>query len=97
MSSLAEQLNKPNVLILDVRSAGECSCGDGYKGCKNIPLNELAQRVVECGSDKSRPIICYCAAGMRAATAAKVLKEHGFTDVVSTANAGSLRAIKPDR
>ncbi len=97
MPTVAEQLNKQNVLILDVRSSGECACGDGYKGCKNIPLNELAQRIAECGTDKSRPIICYCAAGMRAATAAKVLKEHGYTDVVSAANAGTLRAIKPDK
>lgn len=97
MPNLSEQLQKSNVLILDVRSAGECACGDGYKGSKNIPINELAQRIAECGADKTRPVICYCAAGMRAATAAKVLKEHGFTDVVSTANAGSLRAIKPDR
>ena len=97
MPSLAEQLSKQNVFIIDVRSAGECSCGDGYKGSKNIPLNELVQRIGDCGSDKSRPIICYCAAGMRAAAAVKVLKEHGFSDVVSTSNAGSLRAIKPDK
>jgi rhodanese-related sulfurtransferase len=97
MTPLVEQLSKPNVLILDVRSAGECSCGDGYKGAKNIPLNELAERISECGPDKSRPVICYCQAGMRAMTAAKVLAGHGFTDVISTANAATLRAVKPDK
>ncbi len=97
MPSLAEQINKPNVLIIDVRSTAECACGDGYRGCKNIPINELAQRISECGTDKSRPIITYCGAGMRAATAAKVLKEHGFEDVVSAANAGTLRAAKSDK
>jgi rhodanese-related sulfurtransferase len=96
MPTLSEQLNKPNCLVLDVRSTGECACGDGYKGAKNIPISELATRVAECGCDKERPIVCYCAAGMRAASAARVLKEHGFTDVISAANAGTLRACKPD-
>ena len=97
MPTLAEQLRKPSVLILDVRSEGECACGDGYKGSKNIPIAELSQRIAECGTDKLRPIICYCAAGMRAASAMKVLKEHGFTDVIATSNAASIRAVKPDR
>jgi rhodanese-related sulfurtransferase len=96
MPTLAEQVNKPQVLILDVRAPGECACGDGYRGCKNIPIAELPQRIAECGTDKNRPIICYCAAGMRAASAAKILKENGFTDVISTSNANSIRAVKPD-
>lgn len=96
MSRVLDHLNTPDCLVLDVRSSGECACGDGYKGSKNIPVGELAGRISECGKDKSRPIVCYCAAGARSAAAAKVLKEHGFTDVISCANAGSLRAVKPD-
>ena len=96
MPTLAEQLNKANCLVIDVRSTDERACGDAYKGSKNIPIGELAARVSECGDDKNRPIVCYCAAGMRAASAARVLKEHGFGDVISAANAGALRACKPD-
>ena len=97
MPNLLEQLQKPNVLILDVRSTGECASGDGYKGAKNIPVGELDGRSGECGDDKNRPIVCYCAAGARSAAAARVLKEHGYTDVISAANAGSLRAVKADK
>ena len=95
MPSLAEALNQPNVLIIDCRSGGECSCGDGYKGAVNIPVSDLPNRLAECGADKSRPIVCYCAAGMRAANAASVLRQNGYTNVVSAANANALRQVKP--
>lgn len=97
MPTLTDQLKKPNLLILDVRSPDECAAGDGYKGSRNIPINELPQRIAECGTDKLRPIICYCAAGMRATSAMKLLKERGFTDVIATSNAASIRAVRPDR
>jgi rhodanese-related sulfurtransferase len=95
MSQLAEFLNKPNVMIIDCRSGGECSCGDGYKGAVNIPVGDLPGRLAECGADKSRPIVCYCGAGVRAANAASVLRQNGYTNVISAANANALRAVKP--
>ena len=93
--SLKEQLEKQNVLIVDCRSAGECAKGDGYKGAINIPVGETAARMAECGCDKTRPVVTYCGAGVRAAAAADVLKQHGFTDVLSAPNANALRAVKP--
>ena len=95
MSQLGEYLNKPNVMIIDCRSGGECASGDGYKGAINIPVGELPGRLAECGGDKSRPIVCYCGAGVRAANAVSVLKQNGYTNVISAANANALRAVKP--
>ena len=93
----------PKRLILSGHSSGAnicalallCACGDGYKGSVNIPVGELPGRLAECGADKSRPIVCYCGAGVRAANAASVLRQNGYTNVISAANANALRAVKP--
>ena len=95
LMSLSEYLNNPSVLILDCRSVGEFNSGDAYKGAVNIPVAEVESRLSECGDDKSRPVVCYCGAGVRAARAAACLKEHGYTNVISAANANALRTVKP--
>jgi phage shock protein E len=92
MSTIKEQLQKNGVFILDVRGKDEFASGNPYSGAVNIPVAEVAARVNELGEDKSRPVLIYCAKGGRAATAADVLKQHGFTDVLSAANADALRS-----
>ena len=86
-------LQAPNVLIADVRSPGEFSSGDAYPGAINVPVDSVASRVKEFGTDKDRNIITYCAAGVRAGRAAGALREAGFAKVFSTTNAGHLREI----
>ncbi len=71
-------------LILDVRSPGEFRSG-AYPGARNIPLQELGSRLGELSREK--PIIVYCASGGRSASAASLMTQAGFTDVV---NAGGL-------
>lgn len=90
--SLSSHLSHPDVLVLDVRSPDECACCDGYVNAKNIPVGEVPKRFSECGPDKCRPIVCYCKAGVRAANAASVLKQNGYTNVISAPNADALRA-----
>lgn len=46
-----------------------------------IPLQELAQRIHELEPWKGKPILLYCRSGNRTQQAAKLLQEHGFTDV----------------
>ena len=46
----------------------------------NIPVSELAGRVAELG-DKHKPVVVYCASGMRSANAAGILKRAGFAEV----------------
>ena len=70
--------------VVDVRSPAEFRAG-AYPGAINIPLQELGRRVAEIKSD--RPVILYCASGVRSSSAAALLKKAGFTDVV---NAGGL-------
>jgi len=70
--------------IVDVRTPGEFRTG-AYPGAVNIPLQELGRRAAEIGKD--RPVVLYCASGMRSASAARLLRQAGFEDVV---NAGGL-------
>ena len=70
--------------ILDVRTPEEYRTG-AYPGALNIPVQALGARLGELRKDK--PIVVYCAAGARAATAASMLKQAGFSEVV---NAGGL-------
>jgi phage shock protein E len=71
--------------VVDVRSPREYE-GGAYRGAINIPLPSLAARLREIPKD--RPVVLYCASGMRSASAARVLARAGYADVV---NAGGLR------
>ena len=62
-------------LLLDVRTAGEFAAGC-LPGAKNIPVQSLASRLGELAKD--RPIVVYCASGMRSASALSLLKKQGF-------------------
>jgi phage shock protein E len=75
--------------VVDVRTPQEYQ-GGHYEGARNIPLQELPGRLAELG-DKKKPIVVYCASGMRSARAAKILKDAGFADVT---NAGGLSSLK---
>ncbi|MBA3950068.1 MAG: molybdopterin-synthase adenylyltransferase MoeB [Acidobacteria bacterium] len=66
------------LLILDVREPGEHAI-DAIEGSRLIPLGELASRLGEIPRD--RAIAAYCAAGMRSAKAAKLLRDKGFQAV----------------
>jgi len=71
--------------IIDVRSPGEFA-DEAYPGAVNIPLNVLSAKLDEVGP-KDKPVVLYCASGARSASAARLLKQAGFTDVV---NAGGI-------
>ena len=65
-------------LVLDIREHYEV---DEYAvpGAVQIPFGELRGRLNEL--DKGREIIVFCAAGVRAHTAAQMLRHHGFENV----------------
>ncbi|MFO0668579.1 MAG: rhodanese-like domain-containing protein [Polyangiaceae bacterium] len=76
----ARALVKSGALLLDVRTEGEFASGH-LEGAKNIPVGALSGRLSEVGSDKTRPIVVYCASGMRSATATSMLKRAGYASV----------------
>jgi rhodanese-related sulfurtransferase len=75
----ARSLVAAGARLLDVRTPGEHASGH-IEGSLNVPVQELADRLAELG-DKKRPIVVYCASGIRSASAASLLKRAGFAEV----------------
>ncbi len=69
---------KSGAQIIDVRTRGEFQSGH-IRGSVNIPLQDLNNRMSKIKKDK--PVITCCASGMRSASAKRVLKSNGFTEV----------------
>lgn len=65
--------------IVDVRTPEELRSG-AYPGAVNIPLQELPRRLNEI--PKNGPVIVYCASGIRSASAARILKQAGYAEVL---------------
>lgn len=75
-------------ILLDVRQNHEWK--DGHlPGAIHVPLTVLESRI---GDLENRPIVAYCASGMRSIDASYVLKRAGRTDVRSLA--GGITAWK---
>jgi uncharacterized membrane protein YdjX (TVP38/TMEM64 family)/rhodanese-related sulfurtransferase len=73
---------EPDLLVLDVRSAGEFTGEQGHiDGAVNIPVEELQQRINEIGDYLERPVAIVCRTDRRSAKAEQLLTEGGFTDV----------------
>ncbi len=75
----ARALVEGGAKLVDVRTPGEHASGH-IAGSINVPLQELGNRLAELG-DKSKPIVVYCASGMRSASAASMLRRAGFAEV----------------
>ena len=70
--------------VLDVREPDEYDQG-ALAGAVHIPRGHLEAQVENKFSDKSVPVVVYCAGGVRSAFAARTMQELGYADVVSMA------------
>src|SRR5216117_2640899 len=69
-------------VVLDVREKEEVR--QGYvPGALSLPRGFLEMRVEEAVPDKNTPIVAYCGSGTRSLLAGRILKELGYTSVVS--------------
>jgi rhodanese-related sulfurtransferase len=75
-------INQGKTVIVDVRDAAEFATGH-IRDSKNIPLNELPQRINELDKFKSKSVIVLCQSGVRSSKAAMQLKKAGFNEVFS--------------
>ncbi len=70
-----EMVESGQAQLLDVRTDQEWGAAH-LAHARHIPLHDLAKRADEL--DKSKPVICYCASGMRSGAAVRMLKGKGF-------------------
>lgn len=64
-----------SAMLLDVRTAGEYA--DGHiEGFRNIPVDELRERIHEI--DSGKPVYVICQSGLRSYIAARILEGNGF-------------------
>lgn len=77
----------PQVVLLDVRTAGEFDGKtDNYgtlKNAVNIPIQELEARVAELQDFKEKEIIVYCSHSRRSPRASYFLYQNGFRNVIN--------------
>jgi phage shock protein E len=71
----AHQLVSAGAVLLDVRTPEEFS-GGHLDGARNIPVDEVSQRLAEIPRDKT--VVVYCRSGARSARAAGVLRRAGY-------------------
>lgn len=67
-------VEEERALLLDVRTDGEWQSRH-VDGATHIPVQELAARLTEVPED--RPVVVYCASGVRSARAVEMLREGG--------------------
>ena len=73
-------INRENAVLLDIREASELEAGK-LPNAVHIPLSQLQSRVGELSKYTSRPVIVYCARGMRSRGAAGMLAKAGFAGI----------------
>lgn len=87
MSDIVKERIQAGAKIVDVRTPDEFRDG-AYPGAVNIPVQSLGARLAEIPKDK--PIVVYCASGGRSATAARLLKQAGYADVINAGGLGDM-------
>ena len=71
-----------DMLVRDVRTAADFAGEqDHLANARNLPLEELAERLDELGEDTERPIAIICRTDRRSAKAAALLARRGFANV----------------
>ena len=73
-------VNQEGAVILDVRPAEEFRAGH-ISGSRNIPVDQLDNRIGELESHKDKPLILVCETGSQASKAGRQLRPKGFTKV----------------
>lgn len=70
------------VLVADVRAPDEFEGPLGHiPGARNIPIDDVRERIEEFEPARRRPIVLVCKTDRRSATGAQLLRARGFLDV----------------
>ena len=82
-------INREKAVVVDVCEAEEFATGH-VGGAKNIPLNQLEERLANTVKNKTLPLILVCETGARSARAVAVAKKLGYDQ--AQAMSGGLKA-----
>jgi rhodanese-related sulfurtransferase len=77
---LSDLVNRQQGVVLDVRDKNEFRTGH-IVDAVNIPHTQVKDRIAELNGHKDKPVIVVCKLGQHAGTAARTLKQAGFTQV----------------
>lgn len=72
------QKERSEVALIDVRTPDEFALGH-IEGALNLPVDNLRKELASV--PRSRPIVVYCAVGLRGYLAARILMQNGFPNV----------------
>jgi rhodanese-related sulfurtransferase len=84
-------INRERAVVVDVREPEEYAAGH-VTGAKNVPLNQLDEKLAAAVKNKSVPLLLICATGARAQRAVATAKKLGYEQ--AQAVAGGLKSWK---
>jgi len=84
-------INREKAVVVDVRETEEFAVGH-VGGARNVPLNQLEQRLPEVVKNKTVPLLLVCESGARANRALATAKKLGYDK--AQVIAGGLKAWK---
>ncbi|MGJ7521988.1 rhodanese-like domain-containing protein [Variovorax sp. LT1P1] len=70
-------INRERAVMIDVRDAAEYAAGHAT-GARNVPLDQLEQKLPGTVKNKSVPVLLMCASGARAQRALATAKKLGY-------------------
>lgn len=90
-SAAVQMINREKAVVIDVCEAEEFAAGH-LGGARNIPLNQLEQKLAGTVKNKALPVILVCQTGARSGRAVAIAKKLGYAQATSLA--GGLGAWK---
>jgi rhodanese-related sulfurtransferase len=84
-------INRERAVVVDVREPEEFAAGH-VTGAKNVPLDQLEEKLAAAVKNKTVPLLLVCATGARAQRAVAVAKKLGYEQ--AQAVAGGLKSWK---
>jgi len=86
-----QMINRERAVVVDVRDPEEFATGHA-PGSRNVPLNQLEEKLPGAVKNKSLPVLLMCASGARAQRAVAIAKKLGYEQ--AQAVAGGLKSWK---
>jgi rhodanese-related sulfurtransferase len=79
-----QMINRERAVVVDVREPEEFASGHAA-GSRNVPLNQLEEKLPGAVKNKSLPVLLMCASGARAQRAVAVAKKLGYEQAQAVA------------